>query len=71
MQSSKSLSSASEPTCFLEQSETLEITPSKTPKTNFAKVHLDEKTEVSENSSVLKYFWLYLRCLFGETNDDR
>ncbi|NWS50488.1 CFA54 protein, partial [Probosciger aterrimus] len=45
MQSSKSLSSASEPTCFLEQSETLEITPSKTSKTNFAKVHLDEKTE--------------------------
>lgn len=55
MQSSKSLSSASESMCFLEQSETLEISPSKTPKTDFAKVHLDEKTEVSENSSVLKY----------------
>ncbi|XP_030335899.1 cilia- and flagella-associated protein 54 isoform X2 [Strigops habroptila] len=45
MQSSKSSSSASEPTCFLEQSETLDVTPSKTPKMNFAKVHLDEKTE--------------------------
>ncbi|XP_010014599.1 PREDICTED: uncharacterized protein CFAP54, partial [Nestor notabilis] len=43
MQSSKS--SASEPTCFLEQSETLDITPSKPLETNFAKVHLDEKTE--------------------------
>ncbi|XP_057281110.1 cilia- and flagella-associated protein 54 isoform X1 [Pezoporus wallicus] len=45
MQSSNSLSSASEPTCFLEQSETLETTPSKPPKMNFTKVHLDEKTE--------------------------
>ncbi|KFQ79616.1 hypothetical protein N337_00712, partial [Phoenicopterus ruber ruber] len=45
MQSSKSLSSASEHTSFLEQSETLEIISSKKPKMNVAKVHLDEKTE--------------------------
>ncbi|XP_054672267.1 cilia- and flagella-associated protein 54 isoform X4 [Grus americana] len=45
MQSSKSLSSASEPTSFLEQSETLKIIPSKNPQTNVAKVYLDEKTE--------------------------
>ncbi|KAM9292811.1 LOW QUALITY PROTEIN: cilia- and flagella-associated protein 54 [Morus bassanus] len=45
MQSSKSLSSASEPTSFLEQSETLRIIPSKKPKMNVAEVHLDEKTE--------------------------
>uniref|UniRef100_A0A8C6J0C5 Uncharacterized protein n=1 Tax=Melopsittacus undulatus TaxID=13146 RepID=A0A8C6J0C5_MELUD len=45
IQSSKSLSSASEPTCFHEQRKTLEITPSKPPEMNFAKVHLDEKTE--------------------------
>ncbi|KAM6417221.1 cilia- and flagella-associated protein 54 [Pluvialis apricaria] len=45
MQSSKSLSSASEPTSFLEQSETLKIIPSKNPKMNVAEVHLDEKTE--------------------------
>ncbi|XP_009462277.1 PREDICTED: uncharacterized protein CFAP54 [Nipponia nippon] len=45
MQSSKSLSSASEPTSFLEQSETLKIIPSKKPIMNVAKVHLDEKTE--------------------------
>ncbi|NXW85268.1 CFA54 protein, partial [Alopecoenas beccarii] len=45
MQNSKSLSSASEPRSFLEQSETLKIIPSKIPKMNAAKVHLDEKTE--------------------------
>jgi len=55
MQSSKILSSASESTSFLEQSETLKIIPSKKPKMNIAKVHLDEKNEVSENSSALKY----------------
>ncbi|NXT23920.1 CFA54 protein, partial [Syrrhaptes paradoxus] len=45
MQSSKSLSSASECTNFLEQSETLKIIPSKETKMNVTKVHLDEKTE--------------------------
>ncbi|KAM6095385.1 cilia- and flagella-associated protein 54 [Chlamydotis macqueenii] len=45
MQSFESLSAASEPTSFLEQSETLEIMPSKKSKMNVAKVHLDEKTE--------------------------
>ncbi|NXU84104.1 CFA54 protein, partial [Xiphorhynchus elegans] len=45
MQSSKRLSSAVEPTGFLEQSETLKIGPSKKPKMSVAKVHLDEKTE--------------------------
>ncbi|NXS67603.1 CFA54 protein, partial [Pandion haliaetus] len=45
MQSSKSLSSASEPTSFLEESETLKKIPSIKTKTNVAKVHLDEKTE--------------------------
>lgn len=55
MQSSKSLSSASEPTSFLEESETLKKIPSIKNKINVAKVHLDEKTEVSENSSALKY----------------
>lgn len=56
MQNSKSLSSASEPMSFLGQSETSKIILSKKPKMNAAKVHLDEKTEVSENSSALKYF---------------
>ncbi|XP_009702608.1 PREDICTED: putative uncharacterized protein C12orf63, partial [Cariama cristata] len=42
---SKSLFSASEPTSFFEQSETLERIPSKEPKMNVAKVHLDEKTQ--------------------------
>ncbi|XP_009880942.1 PREDICTED: uncharacterized protein CFAP54 [Charadrius vociferus] len=46
MQSSKSLSSASEPTSFLEQSESLKIIHSKKPKVNVTKVHLDEKTEI-------------------------
>lgn len=55
MQNSKSLSSASESISFLEQSETLKIISSKKPKMNVEKVHLDEKTEVSENSSALKY----------------
>lgn len=55
MQKSKSLSSASEPMSFLGQSETSKIIPSKKPKMNAAKVQLDEKTEVSENSSALKY----------------
>ncbi|XP_010006376.1 PREDICTED: uncharacterized protein CFAP54 [Chaetura pelagica] len=45
MLSSKSLSSASEPTSFLEESETLKIIPSKNPEVTVAKVHLDEKTE--------------------------
>ncbi|NXV86833.1 CFA54 protein, partial [Calonectris borealis] len=45
MPSSKSLSSASEPISFLEQSETWKIIPSKKSKMNVAKVHLDEKTE--------------------------
>ncbi|NXX84161.1 CFA54 protein, partial [Urocolius indicus] len=45
MQSSKSLSSDSEPTSFLEESETLKMIPSKKSEMNVAKVHLDEKTE--------------------------
>ncbi|XP_021247900.1 cilia- and flagella-associated protein 54 isoform X2 [Numida meleagris] len=44
MQSSGN-SSAAEPTSFLEQNETLKITPSETAEMNIAKVHLDEKTE--------------------------
>ncbi|NXJ81525.1 CFA54 protein, partial [Trogon melanurus] len=44
MQSSKSLSSGSEPTSFFEQSETVKVIPSK-PQMNVEKVHLDEKTE--------------------------
>ncbi|XP_027743250.1 cilia- and flagella-associated protein 54 [Empidonax traillii] len=45
MQGSKSLSSALESTGFLEQSETLKLSPSKKPQMSVAKVHLDEKTE--------------------------
>ncbi|KAM6292902.1 cilia- and flagella-associated protein 54 [Porphyrio hochstetteri] len=45
VQSSKSSSSDSEPTSFLEKMETLRIMPSKKPQMNVAKVHLDEKTE--------------------------
>ncbi|NWR32858.1 CFA54 protein, partial [Tachuris rubrigastra] len=45
MQSSKSLSSALESTGFLEQSESLKISPSQKPQMSGAKVHLDEKTE--------------------------
>ncbi|KAM6301684.1 cilia- and flagella-associated protein 54 [Podargus strigoides] len=45
VQSSKSLSSYSEPMSLLEQSETLKIIPSKEARVNVAKVHLDEKTE--------------------------
>ncbi|NXI45330.1 CFA54 protein, partial [Galbula dea] len=45
MQSSKTLSSALEPTSFLEQSESLKPIPSKNSKINVGKVHLDEKTE--------------------------
>ncbi|NXK24987.1 CFA54 protein, partial [Arenaria interpres] len=45
MQSSKSLSPASESTSFLEESETLKINPSKKSQMNVAKIHLDEKTE--------------------------
>ncbi|NXA16490.1 CFA54 protein, partial [Sapayoa aenigma] len=45
MQSSKSLSSASEPTGFFEQSEALKLCPSKKPKMSVAKVDLDEKTD--------------------------
>ncbi|NXM68867.1 CFA54 protein, partial [Serilophus lunatus] len=45
MQSSKSLSSASEPTDFLEQIETFKINTSRNPKMSVAKVDLDEKTE--------------------------
>ncbi|NWV71372.1 CFA54 protein, partial [Malurus elegans] len=41
MQGSKS----SVPTSFLEQSETLKISPSNKPKMSDAKVHLDEKTK--------------------------
>ncbi|NXR99593.1 CFA54 protein, partial [Oxylabes madagascariensis] len=44
MQGSKSFP-ASVPTSFLEQSETLKISPSNKPKMSKAKVHLDEKTE--------------------------
>ncbi|XP_066039514.1 cilia- and flagella-associated protein 54 [Chamaea fasciata] len=44
MQGSKSFST-SVPTSFLEQSETLKISPSNKPKISDAKVHLDEKTE--------------------------
>lgn len=55
MQSSETLSSASEPTSFLEQSENLKIIPSEKAEINIAKVHLDEKTEVSENNFALKY----------------
>ncbi|NXQ52379.1 CFA54 protein, partial [Anthoscopus minutus] len=43
-QGSKSFS-ASVPTSFLEQSETLKISPSNKPKKSDVKVHLDEKTE--------------------------
>ncbi|KFP69547.1 hypothetical protein N310_10443, partial [Acanthisitta chloris] len=46
MQSSKSLSSASEATNFPKQSETLKISPSEKPQMSVAKVHLDEKAEV-------------------------
>ncbi|NXM04117.1 CFA54 protein, partial [Tyrannus savana] len=45
MQGSKSLSSVLESTGFLEQSETLKLSPSKKPQMSVAKVHLDEKTE--------------------------
>ncbi|XP_040412645.1 cilia- and flagella-associated protein 54 isoform X4 [Cygnus olor] len=45
MQSSESLYSASEPTSFLEQNETLKIILSEKAEINIAKVHLDEKTE--------------------------
>ncbi|NXH10142.1 CFA54 protein, partial [Bucco capensis] len=45
MQSSKSLSSASEPASFLEQSESLTTIASKTSQICVGKVHLDEKTE--------------------------
>ncbi|NXK51096.1 CFA54 protein, partial [Chauna torquata] len=45
MQSSESLASASEPTSFLGQNETLKIIPSEKAEMNIAKVHLDEKTE--------------------------
>ncbi|NXN82938.1 CFA54 protein, partial [Bombycilla garrulus] len=44
MPGSKSFS-ASVPTSFLEQSETLKISPSDKPKMSSVKVHLDEKTE--------------------------
>ncbi|NXE34014.1 CFA54 protein, partial [Ptilorrhoa leucosticta] len=44
MQGSKSLST-SVPTSFLEQSETLKISPSNKPKMSDVKVDLDEKTE--------------------------
>ncbi|NXO61344.1 CFA54 protein, partial [Phainopepla nitens] len=44
MQGSKSFST-SVPTSFLEQSETLKISPSNKPKMSGLKVHLDEKTE--------------------------
>ncbi|NXO79603.1 CFA54 protein, partial [Sitta europaea] len=44
MQSSKSFST-SLPTSFLEQSETLKISPLNKPKMSDVKVHLDEKTE--------------------------
>ncbi|NWW39285.1 CFA54 protein, partial [Panurus biarmicus] len=44
MQGSKSFS-ASVPTSFLEQSETLKRSPSNKPKMSDAKVQLDEKTE--------------------------
>ncbi|NWR02896.1 CFA54 protein, partial [Paradoxornis webbianus] len=44
MQDSKSFST-SVPTSFLEQSETLKISPSNKPQMSDAKVHLDEKTE--------------------------
>ncbi|NXJ59383.1 CFA54 protein, partial [Rostratula benghalensis] len=45
MQSSKSLSLASESTSFLEESKTLKRIPSKKSQMNVAKIHLDEKTE--------------------------
>ncbi|NXB99379.1 CFA54 protein, partial [Orthonyx spaldingii] len=44
MQGSKSFST-SVPSSFLEQSETLKISPSNKPKMSDVKVHLDEKTE--------------------------
>ncbi|NWT53642.1 CFA54 protein, partial [Erythrocercus mccallii] len=44
MQGSKSFST-SVPTSFLEQSETLRVSPSNKPKMSDAKMHLDEKTE--------------------------
>lgn len=63
MQGSKSFST-SVPTSFLEQSETLKMSPSNKPKMRDVKVDLDEETEVSENSLALIYVWLDLRCLF-------
>ncbi|NWI93595.1 CFA54 protein, partial [Pitta sordida] len=45
MQNSESFSPASESTDFLEQGETLKISPSKKPKMSVAKVDLDEKTK--------------------------
>ncbi|NXN27336.1 CFA54 protein, partial [Nycticryphes semicollaris] len=45
MQSSKSLSLASESTSFLEEGETLKRIPSKKSQMNIAKIHLDENTE--------------------------
>lgn len=52
MQSSKNFST-SVPPSFLEQSETLKISYSNKPRMGDAKVHLDKKTEVSDNSSAL------------------
>ncbi|NXU51735.1 CFA54 protein, partial [Turnix velox] len=42
---SKSLSSASKPTIFLEESEILDGIPAKIPQEHVTKVHLDEKTK--------------------------
>lgn len=62
MQGSKSFST-SVPTSFFEQNETLKISPSNKSKISDVKVHLDEKTEVSENSSALIYVWLNMSSL--------
>lgn len=54
MQASKSFSTSGR-TSFHEQNETLKIIPSFKPKRSDAKVHLDGKIEVSENSLALTY----------------
>lgn len=63
MQVSKNLSTSGQ-TSLHEQNETLKVIPSYTPKRSDAKVHLDSKIEVSENSLALIYVWLDLSCLF-------
>ncbi|RLW06338.1 hypothetical protein DV515_00004613 [Chloebia gouldiae] len=61
MHGSKSFS-ASVPASSLVQNETLKRSPSNKPKRCVGKVHLDHKTEVSENSLALIYE-IIKRCL--------